>query len=141
MKKNTLFVIVLVLIGAAIWYLESIKPHPAVLEGGQGSAQDIAISSDVTSTVPAGTDQSPSSPARNITLRSIAQTDKEQGYRSAVELAGPTGFVNAQPFRLADLVGKKVVLFDFWTYSCINGIRTLPHLTSLYAKYRDQGLE
>lgn len=39
---------------------------------------------------------------------------------------------------LSDLRGK-VVLVDFWTYTCINCIRTLPFVTSWYAKYKDQG--
>ncbi|MFN2629579.1 MAG: cytochrome c biogenesis protein DipZ [Gaiellaceae bacterium] len=41
---------------------------------------------------------------------------------------------------LAGLRGK-VVLVDFWTYSCINCLRTLPHLRSLYAAYHGRGLE
>jgi thiol-disulfide isomerase/thioredoxin len=40
---------------------------------------------------------------------------------------------------MADLRGK-VVLVDFWTYSCINCIRTLPYITSWNEKYRDKGL-
>jgi thiol-disulfide isomerase/thioredoxin len=44
-----------------------------------------------------------------------------------------------QPLTLQSLRGK-VVLVDFFTYSCINCIRTLPYLTSWYEKYRDQGL-
>lgn len=43
-----------------------------------------------------------------------------------------------QPLTLAQLRGK-VVLIDFWTYSCINCIRTLPYLKSWYAKYKDKG--
>jgi len=35
----------------------------------------------------------------------------------------------------------KVVVYDFWTYSCINCIRTIPHLQALYARYHAQGLE
>ena len=35
----------------------------------------------------------------------------------------------------------KVVLIDFWTYSCINCIRTLPYVKAWYDKYRDLGLE
>ena len=34
----------------------------------------------------------------------------------------------------------KVVLVDFWTYGCVNCVNTLPHVTELYAKYRDRGL-
>jgi cytochrome c biogenesis protein CcdA/thiol-disulfide isomerase/thioredoxin len=58
---------------------------------------------------------------------------------AAPELKGVTGWLNSQPLTLADLKGK-VVLVDFWTYSCINCIRTLPHITEWDAKYRDKGL-
>jgi cytochrome c biogenesis protein CcdA/thiol-disulfide isomerase/thioredoxin len=44
-----------------------------------------------------------------------------------------------RPLSLASLRGK-VVLVDFWTYSCINCIRTLPHLRAWYAAYRKDGL-
>lgn len=57
----------------------------------------------------------------------------------APEFVGIMNWLNIdQPLRLADLRGK-VVLIDFWTYSCINCIRTLPHVTSWYEKYKDQG--
>jgi cytochrome c biogenesis protein CcdA/thiol-disulfide isomerase/thioredoxin len=57
------------------------------------------------------------------------------------EIADPTGFVNASSIKIGDLVGKKVILVDFMTYSCINCIRTFPYLNAWYDKYRDQGLE
>lgn len=66
----------------------------------------------------------------------------EAGLSPAKEIADPTGFINTtSDFKIADLIGKKVILVDFWTYSCINCIRTLPYLTAWYAKYHDQGLE
>lgn len=57
----------------------------------------------------------------------------------APELTGITGWHNSPPLTLAALRGK-VVLVDFWTYSCINCIHTLPHLRALYDAYEDQGL-
>jgi len=45
---------------------------------------------------------------------------------------------NESSLSLKDLKGK-VVLVDFWTYTCINCIRTLPHVTAWYDKYKDQG--
>ena len=48
-------------------------------------------------------------------------------------------WINSQPLTLAQLRGK-VVLIDFWTYSCINCLRTLPHLKAWYAAYHDKGL-
>lgn len=57
------------------------------------------------------------------------------------EIVNPAGFVNSEPFELADLVGKKVILLDMMTYSCINCQRTFPYLRAWYSKYKDQGLE
>jgi len=57
------------------------------------------------------------------------------------EIANPSGFVNSKPFKIADLIGKKVIIVDFMTYSCINCIRTFPYLNAWYDKYHDQGLE
>jgi cytochrome c biogenesis protein CcdA/thiol-disulfide isomerase/thioredoxin len=52
----------------------------------------------------------------------------------------PTGaWINSKPLTIAGLRGK-VVLVDFWTYSCINCLRTLPHLESWYATYHPKGL-
>lgn len=56
----------------------------------------------------------------------------------APELVGIDGWINSEPLKIADLKGK-VVLIDFWTYSCINCIRTLPYLEKWYAKYKTQG--
>lgn len=55
------------------------------------------------------------------------------------ELIGITGWINSKPLTLKDLRGS-VVLIDFWTYSCINCIRTFPYLKSWYDKYKSQGL-
>jgi len=55
-------------------------------------------------------------------------------------LAAAKGWINSQPLSSSDLQGK-VVVYDFWTYSCVNCLRTLPHLRALYARYHDQGLE
>ncbi len=59
----------------------------------------------------------------------------------APELAGIEGYINTEGIKISDLVGKKVILIDFWTYSCINCQRTLPYLTMWHEKYKDKGLE
>jgi thiol-disulfide isomerase/thioredoxin len=57
----------------------------------------------------------------------------------APEFTGITNWLNTdKTISLKDLKGK-VVLVDFWTYTCINCIRTLPHVTTWYDKYKDQG--
>lgn len=48
-------------------------------------------------------------------------------------------WLNTPPLRAEDLRGK-VVVVNFWTYSCINSLRALPYLRAWSAKYRDQGL-
>jgi len=58
-----------------------------------------------------------------------------------VEIANPSGFINTEPITIKELVGKKIVLVDFMTYSCINCQRTFPYLNAWYKKYKDQGLE
>ena len=54
-------------------------------------------------------------------------------------LGGATAWLNSEPLTAADLRGK-VVLVDFWTYTCINWLRTLPYVRAWAEKYRDQGL-
>jgi cytochrome c biogenesis protein CcdA/thiol-disulfide isomerase/thioredoxin len=57
----------------------------------------------------------------------------------APDFIGITKWLNTNSqISIHDLKGK-VVLVDFWTYTCINCIRTLPHVTSWYDKYKDQG--
>lgn len=54
-------------------------------------------------------------------------------------LSGATEWLNSQPLKSTDLRGK-VVLIDFWTYTCINWRRTLPYIRAWDAKYRKHGL-
>lgn len=54
-------------------------------------------------------------------------------------LEGAKGWLNSPPVTTSDLAGK-VVLISFWTYTCINWIRTLPYVRAWYEKYRDHGL-
>jgi cytochrome c biogenesis protein CcdA/thiol-disulfide isomerase/thioredoxin len=58
--------------------------------------------------------------------------------KKAPEIAGIDKWINSNGETLAGLKGK-VVLIDFWTYSCINCQRTLPFVTKWYDTYKDQG--
>lgn len=74
-------------------------------------------------------------------------TQKEKKFKRAAELVTPDGYINLEQnnykdkITISELIGKKVILIDFWTYSCINCQRTLPYITSWYTKYKDSGLE
>jgi cytochrome c biogenesis protein CcdA/thiol-disulfide isomerase/thioredoxin len=56
----------------------------------------------------------------------------------APDFNGINTWLNSKPLSIKDLKGK-VVLVDFWTYSCINCIRTLPYIKDWYAKYKEHG--
>jgi cytochrome c biogenesis protein CcdA/thiol-disulfide isomerase/thioredoxin len=55
------------------------------------------------------------------------------------DLSGATAWISTSPLTPASLRGK-VVLVDFWTYSCINCLRTLPYIKAWNEKYKDSGL-
>ncbi len=117
MKTKTItLIIVLIAIASAILYLESLKPMRI-------TPQEAQIKPNV----------SVSSP--NIIQEKLAK------YPRAKEIVNPSGYINTNNITVSELVGKKVILIDFWTYSCINCIRTIPYLNSWYEKYKDQGLE
>jgi cytochrome c biogenesis protein CcdA/thiol-disulfide isomerase/thioredoxin len=62
-----------------------------------------------------------------------------KNYGQAPDFSGITAWVNSKPLTISQLRGK-VVLVDFWTYSCINCLRTLPHLKAWDDAYRKDGL-
>jgi thiol-disulfide isomerase/thioredoxin len=118
-QRKIILLIVLVLIVSAVIFIEAKKPH--VISN--------ADAPNVTSTL---------APTQDRAMTLAAKAAK---YPMAKELVDPTGFINTPAFKLSDLVGNKVVLIDFWTYSCINCQRTIPYLNAWYAKYKDYGLE
>jgi len=67
-----------------------------------------------------------------------ARPEKGRG-PTAPEFVGIVQWLNSESLTLADLRGK-VVLVDFWTYSCINCLRTLPYLRDWHEKYAGKGL-
>lgn len=71
--------------------------------------------------------------ANNVTLSSL------QNLGPAPAIHGISAWINSPPLNLSQLRGR-VVLVDFWTYSCINCIRTIPYLNAWESKYGDNGL-
>ncbi|MBS3164453.1 thioredoxin family protein [Candidatus Woesearchaeota archaeon] len=120
MKQKTLaLIVVLALVLAAIAVLDRQKAAP------RNNADSSPIAADIQGL-------SPEDAARI--------EEKARMYPIAPELAGISGYLNAdENFTIAGQRGK-VVLVDFWTYTCINCIRTLPHLVAWDRAYRDKGL-
>jgi cytochrome c biogenesis protein CcdA/thiol-disulfide isomerase/thioredoxin len=71
--------------------------------------------------------------------RTRAGEGELQDYGLAPEFSGIRGWINSEPLTLRELRGR-VVLIDFWTYSCINCLRTFPYLREWDDRYRQAGL-
>lgn len=131
MNKRYLYLgIILVFVVGSIWYLESQKVHP--------------VEEVIEEKMPDPVEITNGSVAVNETVEVpepvfVPNPVKEGRYQRAPELVGTQGWINSEPLKLADLRGK-VVLVDFWTYSCINCIRTFPFLRDWWSKYQDKGL-
>jgi cytochrome c biogenesis protein CcdA/thiol-disulfide isomerase/thioredoxin len=78
---------------------------------------------------------------RHLGQRCLAsnQAASDKGPK-APNFTGISDWINSKPLTVQKLHGK-VVLVDFWTYSCINCLRTLPHLKAWYAAYHKAGLQ
>src|SRR5215204_2631456 len=83
-------------------------------------------------------------PGRSGLIRSIVHRLAGEQAALPVEgrlpsFEGATGWLNSDPLTPEGLRGQ-VVLVDFWTYTCVNWLRTLPYLRAWAAKYHDDGL-
>ena len=127
--KKYILIGVLILIAGAIYALDSTS-----------NIQRATTSESVTVTPrkPLGLDE-----IKNQAIQGtfLSVEEKSKRYELAKEITTPDGFINTdeKPITVNDLVGKKVVLIDFWTYSCINCQRTTPYLNAWYEKYKDKG--
>lgn len=75
--------------------------------------------------------QNPAQATENVsTLANLGKAPNFQGIAA---------WINSVPLNISELTGK-VVLIDFWTYSCINCIRTIPYLNGWYNEYGNDGL-
>lgn len=127
MKNRHLYLAAaVVLIISAITYFESTKPKA----GSEGfDSAEIEIEKIWQN----NSEQIPDTAAERISRKS-------EKYERAKELVDPDGYINIDNISIAENIGKKIILIDFWTYSCINCQRTLPYLNGWYEKYEDAGL-
>ncbi|MBV7363951.1 redoxin domain-containing protein [Actinomycetaceae bacterium TAE3-ERU4] len=82
----------------------------------------------------------PNKPVSQSESNKESNADSLKNFGKAPELVGIKDWINSNPLQLKELRGK-VVLIDFWTYSCINCQRTQPYLNTWYEKYHDKGFE
>ncbi len=69
----------------------------------------------------------------------LGEETTRQDSRPVPEFSGISDWLNSPPLTTEGLRGK-VVLVQFWTYSCINCLRTLPYVTKWHEQYKDKGL-
>jgi cytochrome c biogenesis protein CcdA/thiol-disulfide isomerase/thioredoxin len=84
----------------------------------------------------------PGNQQKKVVLNQTIEIDggtSDSGVAALLDFSGATAWINSPPLTAPSLRGK-VVLVDFWTYSCINCLRTLPYIKAWYAKYKDSGL-
>ncbi len=128
-NKNIFLGIAVIIIIGVIYFIQKSKPVAAPATSvavlpGQGATS--------TATTPIV--------AQQLVDRSAILKKKVANYSPAVELIPGGEFINSGPFKLKDVIGKKVILIDFWTYSCINCLRTLPYVEGWESKYGNRGL-
>ncbi|OIO36500.1 MAG: hypothetical protein AUJ74_02080 [Candidatus Omnitrophica bacterium CG1_02_44_16] len=119
-KNRFILFLVIALVIVSIFYLEKRKG------AGLASSRDKAAPGLLAA-------------AKEAVLRRERAAEKSNKYEMAKELIAPDGYINSQPFKLSDIIGKKVILLDFWTYSRIDCQRTLPYLEAWYEKYKAEG--
>lgn len=92
--------------------------------------------------------EAPTGSSEGSEIEVMSKSQKSKMYDEAKEISSPDAFINtglnpdgsAKPITIQEFIGKKVILVDFWTYSCINCQRTLPYLNEWHQKYADDGL-
>jgi len=112
--RNITLVAVVIAILAAIYYLGDRKPD----------VSEVSTHANIT-----------------VDTSTMALEDKSKMFEAAKEITTPDAFINSDEIGIEELIGEKVILVDFWTYSCINCQRTFPYLKEWYDKYEDDGLE
>lgn len=124
-------VIVAIAIGGIGAYFNSLDVPKTVMpvQANQIQTQGKSIPSNATA--------SPTS--TTVKTSTLPPIDESHNFK-APDLVGVAGYINTTPEDLKNVMKNKVVLYDFWTYSCINCIRTLPYVTAWNEKYADKGL-
>ena len=128
--RKIILVVVIVSIASAIFFLESKKID----------VSPQSVSEDATIELPFDTVTDTTTDTMKKEDRTAIVQEKTKKYDVAKELTSIAGYINTDDnLKIQNLIGKKVILLDIWTYSCINCIRTIPHLNRLYQKYKDDG--
>ena len=136
-QKNIISVVLVVAVVLGIAYLNSQKAPRGSTDGSVAVTPRLSSDSEKNQNI-SPEDTTQGKPSMEQKTASIQKSKK---YTLAKEITTPDGFINTdgKPITISQYIGKKVILIDFWTYSCINCQRTTPYLNAWYEKYEDQG--
>ncbi len=141
LTRTIVLILVVAAIGGAIYYLQSMNVHPVSVVPAGG---DVAVpTNEIATTTADGTATTTTVLASSSSVvHSANYALNKTLFPAAKELVSPDGYINTggKPITIGQQIGKKVVLVDFWTYSCINCQRTIPYLEAWYQKYSGSGL-
>ena len=132
LAELALLIAVVFLIAAFAIYFNSSDLNKSVL------AQEVGTTKHI-SAIQVAQEGNENGTTTNGQIKNVQFSIDKSQFKKAPELAKISGYINTAPIKLSDLRGK-VVLIDFWTYTCINWIRTLPYLNEWNEKYADKGL-
>ena len=113
-------IIVVVIVGGIGYYFTTLDKQKEILQISESDNKQGSVN-NATST------------------KTTFQVDESQ-FQVAPDLVGISGYINTAPEDIKPTMKDKVILYDFWTYSCINCIRTFPYLNAWNEKYSDKGL-
>ncbi len=121
------------------------KPDPQNTE--KAGADTAVAGEEKTPSEPPGRTEKPASPERAENEKQEPDLSdaerisrKEEEYRRAEEIRESFGFINTDGVSIEEAVGEKVVLLEFWTYTCFNCQNAQPHINAWHEKYEDDGL-
>ncbi len=154
-------IVLTVFLGGGIFYVNSTKEIVSEDTRSAGTIHDADDESRENALNPVnsglnilGTTKKQNGTVAPVAPKFLSLEEKIVKFPIANDISTPDGFINtrstlqqssgqagqAEPISISEFKGKKVVLLDIWTYSCINCIRTIPHLNEWYKKYESQGL-
>jgi thiol-disulfide isomerase/thioredoxin len=101
----------------------------------KGMAMNNMENKSITKTMPGDNMKTP-----NYSNQMSQSSTDESKYPNAPVLVGISDYINTTPAKLAQEMKGKIIVYDFWTFNCINCIHALPHVVDLNNKYQYKGV-
>ena len=138
--RPVLLALTLVLVAGAIAFIE------LRLDAGGGGSDPAVAGEEKTRSESSGDTEKPSSPERaEDEEQTVSDAErisrKEEKYPRAEEIQESFGLINTDGVSIEEAAGEKVVLLEFWTYTCYNCQNAQPHINALHEEYADDGLQ